>query len=360
MTYAPPSTTITLDAALRDLGRGNERSRARAAHALGDVVQAGDRDRALNALAHAVAEDPHPGVRTEAALSLGDLEREAAVPALIARLEDPVPAVRQAAAIALGRLGFASAFSALCEALDQGPPDLRFQAATSLAEIDPQRARVPLRRALTSESDGEVVSAVALALGAIEDRPSQTALAEALDHWSRPQTRFDIAYALADLGDIRATEVLMAFVDDKQNAWDAIAALQRLGDVRALAALTPVLARRFADFTLKLRAAEAVLALTAAKNPDSGPSNEIDSDNDGDNDSSAAAVAAQNVILAGLRARKREHRGLAIQIIENWGGSWAIPALRHLRQKRAARPFLQEIDSAMQALEAKGDNRTTR
>jgi hypothetical protein len=379
VTYELRSSTITFEAALRDLASPRDRVRAQAANALGDVTAADERARAVPALIR-VLDDPRPEVRAEAALSLGDLDREDAVPALVARFADAAPAVRQAAIIALGRLGFASAFAAVARALTEGPPDVRFQAATSLAEIDPAAATEPLLAAL-SDSDGEVVGAAALALGAIGDARAIEPLAALLESWSRPETRFDIAYALADLGDARAVDVLGGFVDDRRVAWDAIEALERFGArfgarldagaapgaapdqspgaapdtwsrpapgarllghghelpdpaaVRAAAAtyLSPLLRRRFLDAMLVLRAAAAILVL--------------DPDN-------PAAEPARGVLLAGLGARKREQRGLAIELLARVGGPWAVAPLRRLRDRRGGRPFREEIDEALARLEA--------
>jgi HEAT repeat protein len=358
VTYELRSSTITFEAALRDLESPRDRVRAQAAHALGDVVAPEARARAVPALIRAL-EDPRFEVRTEAALALGDLASEDAVPALAARFGDAAPAVRQAAVMALGRLGLGSAFEAVARALIEGPPDLRFQAATSLAEIDAERARDPLLAAL-ADSDGEVVGAVAVALGAIGETRAIEPLAALLESWARPETRFDIAYALADLGDARAVDVLGGFVDDRRVGWDAIEALERVGvrlgvrvsgdavllghehadvaSVRTAAAgyLAPLLRRRFLDPMLVLRAAAAILALTP------------------DDPDDPAIEPARAALLAGLDARKREHRGLAVELLARVGGSWAVGPLQRLRTRRAGKPFHEEIDEALARLASPG------
>lgn len=363
MTYELRTSTITFEAALRDLESTRDRVRAQAAHALGDVAAPEARARAVPALIRAL-DDARFEVRTEAALSLGDLESEDAVPALAARFTDSAPAVRQAAVMALGKLGFATAFEAVARALAEGPPDLRFQAATSLAEIDAERAREPLLAAL-ADSDGQVVGAVAVALGAIGEARAIAPLAALLESWTRPETRFDIAYALADLGDARAVDVLGGFVDDGRVGWDAIDALERLGarlsarthpddrpvseqppgdevllgqehadaDAVCCAAagyMAPLLRRRSLDPMLVLRAAAAILALDA-DNP--------------------AAESARDRLLAGLSARKREHRGLAIDLLARVGGRWAVAPLERLRGRRAGKPFREELGEALARLE---------
>jgi HEAT repeat protein len=325
VTYQLQSTTITLEAALRDLDSQSPKIRAMAAHALGDVVDPEARAQAAAALIRVLRDDRHE-VRAEAAMSLGALDTEAAVEPLAERMNDAVPVVRQSAAIALGRLGFASAFEPMARALAMGPPDLRFQAATSLAEIDPDRASEPLMQAL-SDADGEVVAAAALSLGAIGEARARDRLAELLDAWKAPRTRFDIAYALADLDDERAIDVLAGFVEERGMAWDAIEALERSGMPRAADPLRPLLARVLLDRTVKLRAAAAVVALLPGDDADAG--------------------RARAVLLAGLGTRKLQHRGLAVQLLGAVGGSWATRPLSELRQRRAGRPLGEEIDTAL-------------
>lgn len=357
MTYELRSNTITFEAALRDLGSPRPAVRAQAAHALGDVTAPAERARAVRALIQALG-DLRFEVRVEAALALGELGSEDAVSALVARFEDGAAAVRQAAIIALGRLGLASAFEPVARALAEGTPDVRFQAATSLAELDAARAAGPLLTAL-ADSDGEVVGAVAVALGAIGERRAVAPLAALLDSWSRPETRFDIAYALADLGDVRAVDTLGGFADHKQLGWDAIEALEKLGTslgtnlgtepgtddatdpsiatdagaIRSAAAdyLVPLLARRFLDPMRKLRAAGALLAL--------------DPDHPG-------VDSARKLILAGLGARKREQVGLAVELLGRVGGDWARDPLTQLRGRRAGKPFHEEIDEVLARLGA--------
>ena len=336
MTYQLRSNTITFEAALRDLEAKNDKARARAAHALGDVVSPDERKRAVPALIK-VLEDRRPEVRTEAALSLGDLETEAAVEPLVARFEDDVPAVRQAAVIALGRLGFSSSFGAVAKVLSKGPPDLRFQAATSLVEIDQDRARKPLLAAL-DDGDGEVIGAVALALGAIGESSAADRLAGLLEDWTRPATRFDIAYALADLGDPRGIAVLGEFVDHKDLAWDAVEALEKIAravpDEAETAAdpLVHIAAQRFAPPRIKLRAAAAILVMTNAKE---------------------RIEAARATLLSGLSARKLEHAVWPCSSSARSAAKWALAPLRDLARRWGGRHLVDEIGDALERVNSR-------
>ena len=336
MTYQLQSHTITFEAALRDLSSRNGRIRAMAAHALGDVLDPAERARAVAVLIDALR-DELPAVRSEAALSLGDLESEAAVEPLLAVMTDEVPLVRQSAVIALGRLGFASSFDGVAQLLEGAAPgDVRFQAATSLAEIDPDRA-VPHLIAALSDDDGEVVGAAALALGSVGDASALEPLADQLEQWDDPRARFDIAYALAELGDARSVPVLADFVRDRDVAWDAIEALERTGHSDAIAPLATLVGERRTTPRLALRAAAAVLHLAAGA--DEQPAEPV--------------AAARKSLLAGVRARKLDHRGLAVSLLGAVGSDWAVSELRALRGRRAGRKLLEEIDAALEQIEAR-------
>lgn len=331
MSYHPQSHTITFEAALRDLESKNHKNRWMAAHALGDVTDPDKRKLAADALIKALKDD-RPEVRAEAALALGDLELELAVEPLVGRLSDMVGVARQAAAIALGKLGFASGFEPLAELLREGGADLRFQAATSLVEIDADRALAPLLDALEDETDGEVLGAIALGLGTIGDEKAIAPLKPLVKH-ERKRTRFDAAYALAQLGCDAGVEVLGECGADSELGWDAMEAIELIGGDAAADATIPLLKRRKLERPQRMRAAAALLA----SSPDH-----------------AGAGAAQDILTAGLKAWKPEHRGLAVELLAKVGGRWAIEPLKSLRGKWGGRRFADEIDETIAAIEARG------
>ena len=259
MLFSPSS--LTLEAALRDVGSADPRTRAIAADALADVADDGGREQAVTALVPLLQDVRHE-VRAAAALALGTLKRPQAVPALLARLDDDSSEVRQSVAIALGRIGDPSAFETLADALENGPPDLRFQAAVSLAEIDAARAYEPLVRAIR-DGDAEVRESVAAALALVGDRRAAGWLAELLTD-ARRETRFEAACTLAAMGDARATGPLSELVADDDLAWRAIEGLESLGDRQALPALARLVGRRFAPRILRVRAAAALLGIDPA------------------------------------------------------------------------------------------------
>jgi HEAT repeat protein len=331
-----PSTTITIDAALRDLAHGSPKARTAAAHALGDV-EATEKSRAIEALVRAL-DDDRPEVRAEACASLGDLGDAQVVPLLIRRLDDGAPPVRQNAAIALGTLAHPDGFEPLAQALADGPPDLRFQAATSLAEIDQARAYEPLVAAL-DDRDPQVVAAAALSLGAIGDVRAVPRLTTKLDH-ADASTRFDVAYALAELGDAGGRDALVAGVADTERAWDAVTALAQLASSDAAEELGRALLSKHTPPEATVLAAGSILRIAPH---------------------SAHHDAARRVLLTALGARKIHVRGLAVEQLGEIGGAWAVAALDKLAATGKGAELGDAIGTALRAIHERvaRDLRTT-
>jgi HEAT repeat protein len=329
-----PSPTITFEAALRDLARGTDRARCAAAHALGDAAGPDERPAAVAALIAGLRDDIAQ-VRAEAAASLGALGDAAATAALVARLGDGDAAVRQAAAIALGSIGGADAFAPLAAALKDGPADLRFQAATSLVEVDAARAYDPLVAAL-DDRDPQVLAAIALALGAIGDGRAAGHLVRLVEHGD-PGVRFDAAYGLAQLGDGRGRAQLAAALGDGERGWDAACGLEKLGQPADADALAGALGGKGVAPHVRLRVAGAVLRIA----PDH-----------------RTAADARRVLTDGLRLRKLELRGLAVEQLGGVGGDWAAEALAQLRRSRRGRDLIDEIEAALAAIRTRTPDRT--
>ncbi len=326
MSFLFPSSTITLDAALRDLAQGSPRARAAAAQALGDVTEPTEKRRAVDALVRAL-DDDRPEVRAEACASLGELGEPSALAVLVRRLDDGVAAVRQHAAIALGSLRDPDGFDPLARALRDGPADLRFQAATSLAEIDRARAYDPLIAAL-DDGDPQVVAAAALALGAIGDPRAVPRLIRGIDH-REPATRFDAAYALAELGDPAGRDALAAGLGDTERAWDAVMALARLATADDAEVLGRALLGKHTPPEATVLAAGAILKIAPA---------------------SAHRDAARRVLLAALAARKVHVRGVAVEQLGEIGGAWAIAPLEKLGRSGKGAELGESIAAALRAI----------
>lgn len=323
---------------MRDLAGGSDRARVAAAQALGDLEDPTERRRALVALTRAL-DDDLPQVRAEACGSLGTLGDPSVIPAIVKRLDDGTPLVRQHAAIALGAIGDDDGFEPLATALKEGPADLRFQAASSIAEIDAHRAVDPLIAAL-DDRDPQVVGAAALALGAIgaghEDIDSDRyvdLIAERLDHRD-PVTRFDVAYALADLGDPRGRPLLITALADEQRSWDAVTALAQLGSKQDITALASCLGDKRTPPEATVLAAGKLIALSP--------------------DTEYAAIARQ-VLLVALGAKKVNVRGLAVEQLGECGGVWARGALEKLAESSKGKELVDAIGEALDKISERPD-----
>lgn len=320
------SKGLSFEAALRDMSASSPRDRVMAAETLARADGEEQKDQAFDALAAGIG-DARPEVRTTSCYSLAALELPAAWELIVLCLSDAVPEVRQSAAIALGTLGATEAFDALAEALREGPADLRFQAATSLVEVDADAAYPLLVEALNDE-DPEVLGAVALSLGAIGNPECANAIAALLDE-SASQTRLDAAYALAQLGDPRASPTLAAFLADSDLGWDAVIALETLGE-KSVPYFQAFIESAGGAERVRIRAAGALLTLGDGRHN-----------------------GARACLLGGLRSRKIELRGLAIQELATCAGDWAKPSLQALHKSFRGRRMRDEIDVILAALEAR-------
>ncbi len=322
-----PSQTITFEAALRDVANGSPKARAMAAHALGDVTDPVEKRRAVDALVRAL-DDDRPEVRAEACASLGDLGEQSTLPHLVKRLGDGVPQVRQNAAIALGTFANPEAFEPLAEALREGPADLRYQAATSLVEVDEKRAFDPVLVAL-DDKDPQVVGAAALSVGAIgktDETKKARALAALTGKLDHPDAgaRFEVAYALSELGDGSGRSILATFFADEARAWDAVSAL---GELRAADELAKAVAAKTTPAEARVLAAGKLL--------------ELDSEHAG----------ARAVLIENLTNRKVHVRSLVIEQLTAVGGAWAFEPLQKLSRSSKGADLLEPISAALRALE---------
>ena len=151
-----------------------------------------------------------------------------------------------------------------------------------------------------------------------------------VDHKDRG-ARFDVAYALAELGDGAGRPVLLEELDDVDRAWDAVTALQTLGTPDDVKVLSRSLANRRVPPEATVLAAGAVLRL--------GGGNE---------------EAARQVILTALTARKVHVRGLAIEQLAEVGGLWAREPLEKLARSGKGSELIEPIAQALNAIAARG------
>jgi HEAT repeat protein len=144
---APPPLPRTLDAALRDATSARAETRASALadlvrHAQGRGLQDAVRARTVSLALAALQGDESAGVRSAAAVALGDLGAADALPALLLAIEDDDVHVRQMALNALGEIGDARAVPRLSRALADARPEVRYQAVIAYAKLAADAADV--------------------------------------------------------------------------------------------------------------------------------------------------------------------------------------------------------------------------
>jgi HEAT repeat protein len=169
--------------------------------------------------------DKHPGVRAGAAYALGKIGDLQAAPPLIDHLQDPNENVRSITASALGRLGDPRAGVPLSKILKDSYADARLMASRSLANI-----------AKTLRTKGET--------GPVSP------LIEALDDQDK-RIRLNAVIALARIGDERAVQPLMNLMlrqEDYDVQTAAIAGLGDLGSPMAVPLLVKILEAVKDDF----------------------------------------------------------------------------------------------------------------
>lgn len=193
---APPPLPRTLDAALRDATSARAETRASALadlvrHAQGRDEEDAVRTRAVSLALAALQGDESAGVRSAAAVALGDLGAASALPALLLAIEDENVHVRQMAMNALGEIGDARAVPRLARALSDERPEVRYQAVIAYAKLAADAADVDaaLVRACADEDDAVRYIALRVAEERIDgpalQPPSAALLAEARDRLAK-------------------------------------------------------------------------------------------------------------------------------------------------------------------------------
>jgi HEAT repeat protein len=153
-------------------------------------------------------------------------------------------------------------------------------------------------------------------------------LGAVLEH-REPATRFDVAYALADLGDASGRDVLSAAMGDADRAWDAVAALARLGTPDDAEVLGRALVNKHTPPEATVLAAGALLRFASE---------------------GAHHDAARRVLLAALAARKTHVRGIAVEQLGEVGGTWATAPLEKLARSGKGAELLESIAAALRAI----------
>jgi len=164
-------------------------------------------------------ENPDHKVRRKAAQALGELKDESAVNPLIRCLDDEKWPVREASAEALGRLKDSSAIVGLVRRLKHDTSArARGAIAWALGEIGDVKAIDSLSELLYDKED-RVVSAAAHALRKIGDQSVTPALLERL-RFASSHIQAAIIRTLAELKDERAIDVLITMLSSTSKGWN--------------------------------------------------------------------------------------------------------------------------------------------
>lgn len=176
----------------------------------------------------ALLEDPRWYVVRNAAELLGEMRAAGSEGAVASALLHREARVRRAAAVALGRLGSVRAAQPLSRALADPVAAVRLAAAHALAAVPSSRCVPSLVQALDREGEGEVQSALLMALGA---HPTDDAV-DRLVQESRPGSlikrkpvarRVSAAQALAVAGSATALAALRKLLGDGEREVRAVA-----------------------------------------------------------------------------------------------------------------------------------------
>lgn len=159
-----------------DLGVSREVMRARAAEALGELMD----PNALAPLSEAATADPATVVREAAVGALGRLNHPQGNTVLASALSDSAPEVRRAALAAIPRVNFFREHDALLGTLADDDAVVRREGALLTGQMRVAAGVAALAGLLRTDEDRNVRRAAAWALGRIGDGAAREALNEAL------------------------------------------------------------------------------------------------------------------------------------------------------------------------------------
>ncbi len=229
-----------------------------------------------------LARDADPALRRRALISLGRVGDAAGLPALIKGLSDPDEGVRTSAAFSIGILGAPGSTAPLVDRLKDPSPVIRGRVAEALGLLGDGATAGAVATAfsdcgahlapIASDDEGTVApeaEACKLGLFALVRLRQYEALARvALDAQGAPVSRWwPVAYALQRIGDARAVGALSALASTPgvYTPSFALRGLAALRDGRAVDPATSIVSRRDADVRVRVAAARALGELRAAK-----------------------------------------------------------------------------------------------
>ena len=229
-----------------------------------------------------LARDADPALRRRALLSIGRVGDAAALPALVKALSDSDESVRTSAAFSIGILGAPGSSAPLVDMLKDPSPVMRGRVAEALGLLGDGATAGAVATAfsdcaahlapIASDDEGTVapdVEACRLALFALVRLRQYEALARvALDAQGAPVSRWwPVAYALQRIGDARALGALssLASTPGVYTPSFALRGLAALRDSRAVEPATAIAGRRENDVRVRVAAVRALGELRAAQ-----------------------------------------------------------------------------------------------
>jgi len=168
----------------------------------------------LPILASALKDQTSAEVVREAALSAVEaIGTEAGAAALVDLLKGDIAADRQPRILAaLGKFHATASLPAIGEKLGSAEPKVRAAAADAVGKFRSVEAVLPKLRSMTTDSDLAARKAAISALGLVKDRDSVPALISLSEN---EDTRFESMTALANIPDVRALQVYLRGLADK-------------------------------------------------------------------------------------------------------------------------------------------------
>lgn len=219
--------------------------------------------------------------RIAAMMALSGKKEKTAVEPINAILTRDYPIVQSAAALALGEIGDQGALPVLQKQIkDSDNEQIRSNCAISLGKIGAQES-VPYLLNKMGDTKAGVKSSAALALGKMKEPTALPPFLEILESGKTvdgktkntlnavPDVRESVALALGEIGSPEATDSLIGIVSSKEENLEvkmaAVSALGKIGDLKATEALKKILDDKEAHSSLRKRA---FLALGNTGNPE--------------------------------------------------------------------------------------------
>jgi len=218
--------------------------------------------------------------------------------AVLALLEDSDPELRRRALVAVGHLGHLElerfderATARIAARGSDDDPRVRAEAAVALALVAEPTSSAAIACLVTLIDDAEALvrREAAAALGDCRAHSAQSVLHKHLQD-EDPDTRFECAFALANLGDDAGLEILVAALNGARRRLDALEGMRRLGSPRPIEALEKLAGKFFIGWPERLT----VFATLCALGEDG---------------------YADKLIERVLKARNRQERALALGLI---------------------------------------------